>query len=412
MQKSTLIKPPPKSPCGGFRGRVRTFAITSRVKRFCHRGNEFNRQGFIVEKKRILIADDEEQMRFSLSLILSRKGYEVTSVVNGKEALAAITAMRKDGNPLDLLICDIRMPNLDGEGLIQKLRLANILIPTLVITGYGEKDLVVRLMRLGCRDFIDKPFEAKELEKRVDLILMQDDNDSIEKKKTESLAKVGDRARQIVHDLNNVLSGTMGYADLAIDRLDPNHPSHTYVSKIMKSASRASDICQGIISATTSTFAPTLNVAEMNNLVMLVGEVLRDTTSSNITIEIKVPSTPFWCSVDVKRIQQALLNLGMNAADAMDGAGHLVIENDLVEYQGKQALRMTVSDNGCGIREELKQKIFEKGFSTKVKGSGMGLLIVKEIVLEHNGEITVDSKEGYGTTFTILIPSCIMEMAV
>ena len=365
-----------------------------------------------MEKKRILIADDEEQMRFSLSLILSRKGYEVTSVVNGLEALAAITTMRKDGNPFDLLICDIRMPNLDGEGLIQKLRLANILIPTLVITGYGEKDLVVRLMRLGCRDFIDKPFEAQELEKRVDLILMQDANDSIEKKKTESLAKVGDRARQIVHDLNNVLSGTMGYADLAIDRLDPNHPSHTYVSKIMKSTSRASDICQGIISATTSTFAPTLNVAEMNNLVMLVGEVLRDTTSSNITIEIKVPSTPFWCSVDAKRIQQALLNLGMNAADAMDGAGHLVIENDLVEYQGKQALRMTVSDNGCGIREELKQKIFEKGFSTKVKGSGMGLLIVKEIVLEHNGEITVESKEGYGTTFTILIPSCILEMAV
>ncbi len=113
--------------------------------------------------KRILLAEDTEQTRVTFGAILKKAGYEVIAVADGREALSKILTFEKENNQVDLLITDIRMSGLDGLQLADQLDKLRIRIPILAMTGYGDKELVVELMRLGCLEYIEKPFEAVEL---------------------------------------------------------------------------------------------------------------------------------------------------------------------------------------------------------------------------------------------------------
>ncbi|MDM8525757.1 response regulator [Desulfococcaceae bacterium HSG8] len=113
--------------------------------------------------KHILVAEDEEYVRLSLSIILRKAGYEVTTAENGQDALEKITALKDTDRPVDLLLTDIRMPGISGMELISELKKQEFDLPVFVITGYGDKELVVELMRRGCADYIDKPFDTQDL---------------------------------------------------------------------------------------------------------------------------------------------------------------------------------------------------------------------------------------------------------
>lgn len=118
-------------------------------------------------KKHIMLAEDQETTRTTFTSVLQRAGYEVTPVPDGRIALSKILALEKEGRQIDLLITDIRMEGLDGLQLTDQLEKLRIRVPVLAITGYGDKDLVVELMRHGCSDYLEKPFEAMELLEKV-----------------------------------------------------------------------------------------------------------------------------------------------------------------------------------------------------------------------------------------------------
>ncbi len=122
-------------------------------------------------KEHILVVDDEQNMLNTLAFILETANYQVTTAAEGREALEEILAARAKGRPVDLLITDIRLPGLTGLQLIDELNYLNIKIPILVITAYGDQALFLELMRAGCVDYLDKPFDYKELVKRVDLLV-------------------------------------------------------------------------------------------------------------------------------------------------------------------------------------------------------------------------------------------------
>lgn len=125
--------------------------------------------------RHILIADDEPGLRRSLLLVLSEAGYEVTLAEDGQAALDKILAAREEGELPDLLVTDIQMPNMSGLELIDELARREIALPSLVITGYGDKETVVELLRKGCKDFIDKPFGPEEALGRVEEVLAKED---------------------------------------------------------------------------------------------------------------------------------------------------------------------------------------------------------------------------------------------
>ncbi len=113
--------------------------------------------------KHILIAEDEKQARLSLSLILKGAGYRVTAVENGARALTELMTPEQNGRPVDLLLTDIKMPEMDGLALILALKSHGLDVPAVAMTGFGDKDAVVRLLRSGCKDYLEKPLSAGEI---------------------------------------------------------------------------------------------------------------------------------------------------------------------------------------------------------------------------------------------------------
>lgn len=128
-------------------------------------------KGGVMEAKHILVVEDEAQTRFSVSLILKKNGYKVTTATNGLDAFEMIDKLKASNNPVDLLLTDIQLPGLTGLELIERLANLKLSLPTIVITGYGDKEMVIKLMRSGCAEYIDKPFEPEDLVKRVGMVI-------------------------------------------------------------------------------------------------------------------------------------------------------------------------------------------------------------------------------------------------
>ena len=123
-----------------------------------------------MDKKHILVVDDEQNMLLTIQFILEVANYQVTTAQNGRDALAKILAAKNSGNEIELLILDIQMPCLTGLQLIDELDRLDIDIPTLVITGYGNRELAAKLRRKGCDEYLDKPFDDEELIKRIAIL--------------------------------------------------------------------------------------------------------------------------------------------------------------------------------------------------------------------------------------------------
>ena len=124
-----------------------------------------------MAKEHILVVDDEQNMRNTLVFILETANYYVTTAAEGRSALEEILAAREGDRPVDLLITDMRLPGLTGLQLIDELNYLKIKIPVLVITAYGDRALLLELERTGCADYLDKPFDYKELVRRVDSLM-------------------------------------------------------------------------------------------------------------------------------------------------------------------------------------------------------------------------------------------------
>jgi len=125
--------------------------------------------------KRIMLVDDEPQILKTVTVTLEKQGYEVASTPKSTEALSSLMEAKSNGHPFDLLITDLQMPEMTGFELIETLTKHSSTLPTIAITGYGSKEAVIRLMHLGCADYIDKPFEMKSLLERVEALLLSDD---------------------------------------------------------------------------------------------------------------------------------------------------------------------------------------------------------------------------------------------
>jgi signal transduction histidine kinase len=366
----------------------------------------------VDQQKHILIAEDEANLATSLYFILTAAKYKVTLARNGKIAFAHITSSRLNSSFIDLLITDILMPEMTGEQLLDLLRKNRIEIPTLIMTGYGEKELIVRLMRLGCDDFIDKPFEPDVILQRVESILAESSQKTLEHQQRELMAWIGERTSQVAHDLNNPIGATLGNADLALGGIEPDHPAKKNLERLLASSGRAAEICRGLL-AKSQGLAESVRInTEINSLVERAAAVLRDIAPEKVSVEASTPVATLWLKADGERLQQAILNLGFNAFNAMPEGGRVSIkvtrENAANPRRSGPALKCVVfkvEDSGVGIPTDTIDRIFKEGFTTCDNGHGMGLACVRKIVEEeHLGWIEVTSTVGKGTTFTIYIP--------
>jgi two-component system cell cycle sensor histidine kinase/response regulator CckA len=232
----------------------------------------------------------------------------------------------------------------------------------------------------------------------------------------QKMESVGTLAGGIAHDFNNLLSGILGYASLMKARIARDNQLFSYISTIEKSAARASELVAQLL-AFSRGGKYELKAVNLNGIVKDTLEIIRRTFDKSIEVEARLSGHLPTVVADGVQMEQILMNLCINARDAMPNGGKLIVETDVAllsdDYvkthlgakPGTYAL-LSVSDNGVGMSREIIEKVFEPFFTTKEKGkgTGLGLAMVYGVVKNHGGSVQVYSEPGLGTTFKIYLP--------
>jgi PAS domain S-box-containing protein len=236
----------------------------------------------------------------------------------------------------------------------------------------------------------------------------------------EKMRAVGQLAGGIAHDFNNILTAIMGNAELALDALEDPEPSQKFIrdglDQIEKSGRRAADLTRQLLMFSRRDVSRP-EVLDLNQVLRDMEKMLLRVISENI--ELKVVCSPEPCHIlaDASQLEQVLMNLAVNARDAMPDGGLLDLETHLVDLDEQYArnhpgsqpgphVLLAVSDNGEGIKKEHQERLFEPFFTTKPKdqGTGLGLATVYGIVQRFGGHVRVYSEYGHGTTFKVYWP--------
>ncbi len=235
-------------------------------------------------------------------------------------------------------------------------------------------------------------------------------------RQSQKMDALGRLAGGVAHDFNNLLTVIKGNADIALDRIPASDPVHGHCRQISKVADRASSLTRQLLAFSRRQMLQP-KVLDLNDLIMEDTRLLKRLLREDIEFNVILGESLGRVLADPGQIEQVLLNLTVNAADAMPAGGTLMIETHNVEVDKKysrirpfvtpgQYVMLAVTDNGTGMTAETKARIFEPFFTTKEpgKGTGLGLATVYGIVNQSSGYIHVDSALGAGTRFEIYLP--------
>jgi len=221
------------------------------------------------------------------------------------------------------------------------------------------------------------------------------------------LALIGTVATGVAHDLNNQLTVILNHLDFALTFLEPAHPVVKHLQDVQRATLRSAEITTTLLQFGARTAVAT-GFMKLDPVLVETERLLRRVIPSTIELHLTVEENLNYVVADATQIQQVLVNLSVNARDAMAAGGILSIRasND------PGGVRITVSDTGCGMTDEVRRRIFEPFFTTKKpggsllrnSGSGLGLAMVASIIRSHGGRIEVESELGVGTEFHLILP--------
>ena len=230
-------------------------------------------------------------------------------------------------------------------------------------------------------------------------------------RQSQKMEAIGKLAGGVAHDFNNLLSVILGYADLVAEDLNPDHPSYQMVQEISSASERARSLTKQLLVFSRKQVLD-MKVLNINNVVSDMEKMLGRLIGENIEFITRLDPEVDDIKADISQIQQILMNLAINAREAMPYVGKLLIETANVYIDEKAQLdivpgsyvMLAFSDTGSGMDDETQKRIFEPFFTTKDTGTGLGLATVYGIVKQHNGSIWVYSEIDKGTTFKIYFP--------
>lgn len=235
-------------------------------------------------------------------------------------------------------------------------------------------------------------------------------------RQAQKVEAIGTLAGGIAHDFNNLLTAIIGYSDLTIRKLEESDPLRSNIEEIMKAAARAASLTRQLLAFGRKQILQP-KILDINEVVADTSKMLRRLIGEDIELITVLHSSLGQVKADPSQIDQIILNLAVNARDALPHGGKLIIETANVELDDAYARRhigvqpgryvmLAVSDNGTGMSPEIQRHIFEPFYTTKAvdKGTGLGLSTVYGVVKQSGGNIWVYSEVGKGTTFKIYLP--------
>ena len=369
--------------------------------------------------QKILLVDDEEGIRKVLDIYLSDSGFKVFTAETGREALDIFRKMRPP-----IVLTDIKMPGMDGIELLQKIKEESPDTEVIMITGHGDMELAIRSLKYDATDFITKPINDDALEialKRANEKItlktrLKEHTENLEQlvqEKTkklveaERLAAVGQTVAGLAHAIKNITGGLTG-GTFVLDKgfqLNNEKYLHQGWDLLKGNVGRLKSMALDLLNYAKDR-EPDYHLCDPNRPAREVIDLMLPRARENdVSLEIESDESLPKVWLDPEGIHRCLLNLVTNAIDAC-------INVDCTQRHGKVVLRILkteswavefqVVDNGCGMDDETKEKIFQRFFSTKgSRGTGLGLMITKKIIDEHQGSIEFESETGKGTRFVI-----------
>ena len=364
---------------------------------------------------KILVIDDEQGLRDLLSRELQLSGHEVKTAANGTQALEEVRA-----GAFQLALCDINMPDMNGLEVLEAVHQLQPEMEVLMMTGFGTVETAVSAMKKGAYDFIQKPFDLGELLALVDKCLeksglrtliqeLREAKKKLEETQAqliqaEKLASIGQLAAGVAHELNNPMSGIMGFTQLLLEGKTLSEQQRRDLETIYAQSQRCRTIIQNLLQFSRRQDPKKAELDLGLALQATIDLVKYDFSSSGIALDAHIPETLPRLFGDPQQLQQVFLNLLVNARQALNGRPKSQVMID-VSLEGVEVV-VRVKDNGPGIPKEIVGKVFDPFFTTKPvgQGTGLGLSICHGIIQQHQGSIEVESDGSTGTTFVVRLP--------
>jgi signal transduction histidine kinase len=368
---------------------------------------------------RLLMVEDSEDDAALLLRELKRGGYDVTHqrVDTATDMLSALYSQN-----WDVVISDHSMPHFTGIEALHVLRSKGSQLPFIFVSGTIGEETAVNALKNGAQDYLMKTNlsrlipaiqrELREAELRQERERLERQVQQLHKFET-----IGRLAGGIAHDFNNVIGAILGWAELCSQETQPGTHLHDRIHKIMEQADRAAALTSQLLSFARRQFLQPKRI-DLNTHVLQCVSLLRRVIGENISIEVQTARDLHVALADPSQMDQVMMNLCLNARDAMPDGGKLVLETNNIEITEKYCrlfpyaqpgshVVISVTDTGTGMDAETIEQIFEPFFTTKEmgKGTGLGLATVYGIVKQHGGFINVQSEPGKGTTFEIYLPA-------
>ena len=381
---------------------------------------------------RLLLIEDDPDSGQAMVTMLRRRGVEVTWVLDGEHGLK-----RFQDEGFDIMVVDIRLADTSGVDVLRRVRLKDAEFPVILVTAYDSLQSAIEAIRLGAQDYVLKPFDSIDdvlvpaqravehyrrllqnqrlhtdlmtSNRRLESTLAELSEAQLELVRRERLSALGEMARTVSHEFNNVLMPILGYIDMLLEHPDMLRNFETATEMLGTARAAASDakkIASRLSSSSTEdpvkhSLLSINDIAANGVAFAMSGKDLPDSGYSSIQVKQDLGKVRPIMG-DATELREVLVNLIVNACEAMPEGGTITIRSCMDDY----AVCLSVEDTGCGMAERVRSRCTEPLFSTKSRAGvrGLGLSIVRGMVDRHNGSFTIRSSPGEGTRVTLRFP--------
>jgi signal transduction histidine kinase len=335
------------------------------------------------------------------------------------EALRALARRR-----VDVIFVSYRLGAINGLEIVRRLRAEDEIRPIIFLTATGSELVAKESIRIGADDYLSKHDLSPGLIRRtvegaINQYHYRRERALLERelREAQKMEAIGTLTAGLAHDFNNMLAGLLGDTQLA-QRKNEDAGVGRHLDNIQRACQRMAALIHRLLTFRHSS-STTLSVVSLKLVIDHTLAILLHTLPANIQLETELPDDPLWLEATPAGLQQVIMNLCINAAEAMKDGGCITLSVEKTFANGpagnvsgadaKTWLRLQVRDTGAGIDPQYRERIFDPFFTTKAmgarKGTGLGLAIVWQLVRDFGGWIHVDSEPQCGACFSVYLAS-------
>jgi len=363
---------------------------------------------------RVLLVEDDEDDCVLVRRMLEQSEGATYALEWAANYDAGLTAIRRQKHDVGLL--DYRLGGRTGLDLLNEAVAAGCKSPLILLTGRGDREVDLAAMRAGAADFLPKDRLSADLLERSIRYSIERRRSDEQLRQAQKMEAIGRLAGGVAHDFNNLMTVVIGFSEALQACLPPGDPAREQIDKIHKAGARCASLTQQLLAFGRKQLF-SLRHLDLNSVVNGVVSLVRPLLGTNIELTVTLGPNLGRVRADPVQLEQVVMNLCVNARDAMPRGGRLALTTSNVELTEDDVRRrselrpgryvvLTASDTGCGMDPDTLTHIFEPFFTTKGpgQGTGLGLATVYGIVKQSDGYIFAESQLNSGTTFRVYLP--------